>query len=135
MTQEEAWQAARSAGLADDIEAMPMGMFTYVAEGGVTLSGGQRQRLLIARALANRPSVLLFDEATSALDNRTQAIVMESLAALKASRLVIAQRLSTVKAADRIYVLEGGAVVQSGTFAELMDQSGLFKRLVERQLI
>jgi NHLM bacteriocin system ABC transporter ATP-binding protein len=135
MTQEEAWQAAEAAGLADDIKAMPMGMFTFVTEGGVTLSGGQRQRLLIARALAGHPSVLLFDEATSALDNRTQAVVMDSLASLHASRLVIAQRLSTVKAADRIYVLENGTVVQCGNFEELMAQPGLFRRLAARQLV
>jgi len=135
LTQDEAWEAARAAGLAADIEAMPMGMFTFVAEGGVTLSGGQRQRLLIARALATQPTVLLFDEATSALDNRTQAVVMDGLKEMNASRLVIAQRLSTVKAADRIYVLEDGAVAQCGTFEELIAKPGLFRRLAERQLV
>ena len=100
-----------------------MGMFTYVAEGGVTLSGGQRQRLLIARALSTRPAILFFDEATSALDNRTQALVMRSLEELNATRVVIAQRLSTVRAADRIYVLEDGCVVQSGSYDELIAQA------------
>ena len=112
-----------------------MGMFTYVAEGGVTLSGGQRQRLLIARALSTKPAILLFDEATSALDNRTQAKVMQSLEALNATRVVIAQRLSTVRAADRIYVLEDGRVAQQGSYDDLMSRPGLFKRLAERQLI
>src|SRR6185295_10358499 len=79
ITQNEAWDAAEDAGLAEDIKQMPMGMFTVVSEGGTNLSGGQRQRLLIARALVTRPRILLLDEATSALDNRTQAIVSESL--------------------------------------------------------
>ena len=135
LTQDEIWEAARAAGFAEDIEAMPMGMFTFVAEGGVTLSGGQRQRLLIARALGTKPAVLLFDEATSSLDNRTQAIVMTSLEALNATRLVIAQRLSTVKAADRIYVVEDGRVAQQGTYDDLMSRPGLFRRLAERQLV
>ena len=135
LTQDEIWEAARAAGLADDIEAMPMGMFTYVAEGGVTLSGGQRQRLLIARALSTKPAILLFDEATSALDNRTQAKVMQSLEALNATRVVIAQRLSTVRAADRIYVLEDGRVAQQGSYDDLMSRPGLFQRLAERQLV
>ena len=135
LTQDEIWEAAAKAGLAEDIEAMPMGMFTYVAEGGVTLSGGQRQRLLISRALSTRPAILLFDEATSALDNRTQALVMHSLEEVSATRVVIAQRLSTVRAADRIYVLEDGRVVQAGSYDELMSKPGLFKRLAERQLV
>ncbi len=124
LTQDEIWEAAAAAGLAEDIEAMPMGMHTYVAEGGVTLSGGQRQRLLIARALSTKPAILLFDEATSALDNRTQALVMRSLEELNATRVVIAQRLSTVRSADRIYVIEDGGVVQSGSFDELMSKPG-----------
>ena len=135
LTQDELWEAARAAGLAEDIEAMPMGMFTYVAEGGVTLSGGQRQRLLIARALATRPAVLFFDEATSALDNRTQALVMQSLEKLNATRVVIAQRLSTVRAADRIYVIEDGRVAQHGSYDDLISRPGLFRRLAARQLV
>ncbi len=131
---DEAWEAVRQAGLEEDIAAMPMGMHTIVSEGGSNLSGGQRQRLLIARALARKPRILLFDEATSFLDNRTQAIVSHSLERLNITRIVIAHRLSTIKNADRIYVLYGGHIVQQGRFAELMQQEGLFRKLMQRQL-
>lgn len=131
---EDAWSAARLAGLADDIEQMPMGMHTVLSEGGRNLSGGQRQRLLIARALVSQPKVLLMDEATSALDNRTQAIVAQNLEKLKVTRIIIAHRLSTIRNADRIYVMNAGQVEQVGTFAELMSQDGLFTRLAARQL-
>jgi ATP-binding cassette subfamily C protein len=134
LTVEDAWAAARMAGLAADIEAMPMGMHTYIPEGGSTLSGGQRQRLLIARAVVSRPRILLFDEATSALDNLTQAQVTESLEGLRATRIVIAHRLSTVMRADRIYYVEAGRVVQSGTYDELMGQPGPFADLARRQI-
>jgi ATP-binding cassette subfamily C protein len=134
MTIEEAWEAARRAGLADDLAAMPMGIHTIVSEGGSNLSGGQRQRLLIARALARHPKILLFDEATSFLDNRTQAIVSASLDELKITRIVIAHRLSTIQTADRIYVLEAGRIVQQGNFASLMQQPGLFAQLMQRQI-
>jgi ATP-binding cassette subfamily C protein len=104
-------------------------------EGGGGLSGCQRQKLMIARAIASRPRILLFDEATSALDNQTQAIVSRSLEALDATRIVIAHRLSTIVKADRIFVLEAGRVVQSGTYAELIVQEGLFAKLAQRQLV
>lgn len=129
----EAWEAARAAGLAADIEDMPMGMHTVLSEGASTLSGGQRQRLLIARALVSKPSLLFLDEATSALDNRTQEIVSKSMDALQVTRVVIAHRLSTIRKADRIYVLERGQVTQVGTYDELAEQPGLFQRLVQRQ--
>ncbi|HEY9734804.1 MAG TPA: NHLP bacteriocin export ABC transporter permease/ATPase subunit, partial [Trichocoleus sp.] len=135
ITMDEAWEAARMAGLADDVAAMPMGMHTVVSEGGTNLSGGQRQRLIIARALALRPRILLFDEATSALDNRTQAIVSESLDRLKVTRIVVAHRLSTIRNADRIYVLQGGQVVEQGSFDGLAQQDGLFSQLVKRQQV
>lgn len=135
ITLDEAWEATRSAGFADDVNDMPMGMHTYISEGGTNLSGGQRQRLLIARALALKPKIMLFDEATSALDNRTQAIVSESLDKLRATRVVIAHRLSTIRNADRIYVLEGGHIVQQGGFDELAEQEGLFAQLMARQAI
>ncbi|MHC2621325.1 NHLM bacteriocin system ABC transporter ATP-binding protein [Bradyrhizobium huanghuaihaiense] len=132
---DQAWEIARLAGLDRDLEAMPMGMQTLVAEGVSTLSGGQRQRLLIARALAHRPRLLLMDEATSALDNQSQAIVSDSISRLNLTRIVIAHRLSTVQSADRIVVLDGGRIAQTGTFAELMAQPGLFADFAERQLV
>jgi NHLM bacteriocin system ABC transporter ATP-binding protein len=134
ITMDEAWDAARLAGFAEDVEHMPMGMHTVVSEGGTNLSGGQRQRLLIARALVLKPKVLIFDEATSALDNRTQAIVSASLEQLQVTRIVIAHRLSTIRNADLIYVLQTGQVVQQGTFDELMHQPGLFVDLMSRQM-
>jgi NHLM bacteriocin system ABC transporter ATP-binding protein len=130
----EAWEAAKLAGLAEDIEQMPMGMHTHISEGGSNLSGGQRQRLLIARALLAKPKILLLDEATSALDNRTQELVSENLAKLQVTRIAIAHRLSTIRHADRIYVLEAGQIIQQGTFAELAHQPGLFQRLIARQM-
>ncbi|GJG89786.1 NHLP family bacteriocin export ABC transporter permease/ATPase subunit [Gemmatimonadetes bacterium T265] len=133
-TLDDAWEAARMAGLDEDIRAMPMGMHTVTSEGGGTLSGGQRQRLLIARAIVHRPRILLFDEATSALDNRTQAIVSASLERLQATRVVVAHRLSTILNADRICVFDHGQVVETGTYAELMERGGLFASLARRQI-
>jgi ATP-binding cassette subfamily C protein len=133
LTVDEAWDAARAAGLAGDIEAMPMGMYTLVGEGVSTLSGGQRQRVLVARALVGKPRILLLDEATSALDNLAQAAVQESLARLPATRVVIAHRLSTVRDADRIVVLERGRVVQQGSWRELAAVSGPFAAMLARQ--
>jgi NHLM bacteriocin system ABC transporter ATP-binding protein len=135
ISMDEAWEAALMAGLADDIEAMPMGMHTVVSEGGTNLSGGQRQRLFIARALVLKPRILLFDEATSALDNRTQAIVSASLERLQVTRIAIAHRLSTIYKADRIYVLQQGRVVQQGNFSTLASQEGLFAQLMARQML
>ncbi len=134
VTVDEAWEAARMAAFAEDIEQMPMGMHTMISEGGTNLSGGQRQRLLIARAIVLKPKIILMDEATSALDNRTQAIVTHSLNKLNATRVVIAHRLSTIRNADRIYVLEAGRLVEAGSFDELAKKEGLFARLVARQL-
>jgi NHLM bacteriocin system ABC transporter ATP-binding protein len=134
-TNHDAWAAARMAGVAEDIAAMPMGMNTILAEGGTTLSGGQRQRIMIARALVSRPRILLFDEATSALDNPTQAVVAESMRQLNASRIIIAHRLSSVAEADRIVVLDQGQIVQCGSYEELLaDQDGLFASLASQQL-
>lgn len=133
ITLDEAWEAAQMAGLAEDITLMPMGMHTYISEGGGNLSGGQRQRLLIARALALKPKILLFDEATSALDNQTQAIVSQSLDKLQVTRIVIAHRLSTIRNAKRIYVLQSGRIIQQGSFEELAKVQGLFAQLIARQ--
>lgn len=134
ITLDEAWAAAEDAGFADDVRQMGMGLHTIVSEGGTNLSGGQRQRLLIARALATRPRLLYFDEATSALDNRTQAVVSKSLERLRVTRIVIAHRLSTIRRADRIYVLDGGRMVEQGTFAELVRGERLFARMMARQM-
>jgi NHLM bacteriocin system ABC transporter ATP-binding protein len=133
-TLDDAWAAARMAGMDEEITAMPMGMQTVVSEGTSTLSGGQRQRIMIARALVSRPRMVFFDEATSALDNPTQLVVAESTRNLNATRVVIAHRLSAVADADRILVLDRGRIVQEGTYERLMaDREGLFARLASRQ--
>lgn len=133
-TLEECMQAAVDAGFAEDLALFPMGLHTPLTEGASTISGGQKQRILIARALASKPRILFMDEATSALDNRTQAIVTRSLNRLSVTRVVIAHRLSTVRDADRIVVIEDGELVEKGTFEELMVLDGAFARLAERQL-
>ena len=133
LTLNDAWEAAETAGIADDIREMPMGMHTVIAEGAGGISGGQRQRIMIARAIAPKPKLLLFDEATSALDNKTQRQVSEALDGMGCTRLVIAHRLSTIKHCDRILVLEGGRIVEDGTYDELLKMNGRFAELVERQ--
>ncbi len=133
VSQEQAWEAASMAGIADDIRAMPMKMHTVIGEDAQTLSGGQKQRLMIARAIVGRPKMLFLDEATSALDNRTQAIVTRSLEQLKATRIVVAHRLSTIINADRICVIEKGRLVQEGSYRELMKERGAFAELARRQ--
>jgi NHLM bacteriocin system ABC transporter ATP-binding protein len=134
LTAEDAWEAARLAGIEEDIRRMPMGLHTHVSDGGGGISGGQRQRLMIARAIVGRPRILLFDEATSALDNHTQAVVSRSLESLQATRIVIAHRLSTIIKADAIFVMDQGQIVQSGTYAELVEQDGIFANLAKRQM-
>jgi ABC-type bacteriocin/lantibiotic exporter with double-glycine peptidase domain len=124
------------AGLEQDVQALPMRLGTMVPFGGGTLSVGQRQRVLIARALIHHPRVLFFDEATSALDNRTQEVVTSSTRQLAASRIIIAHRLSTVRDADTILVMDRGRIVQRGDYDMLMaDRDGLFHRLASRQLL
>ena len=133
LSMDDAWAAAEMSGIADDIRRMPMGMHTIISEGSGGISGGQRQRLMIARAIAPKPRILMFDEATSALDNITQRIVSESLEKLKCTRIVIAHRLSTIKECDRIIYLEKGKIVEDGTYDELIALNGKFAELVERQ--
>ncbi|MDD5982356.1 MAG: NHLP bacteriocin export ABC transporter permease/ATPase subunit [Solobacterium sp.] len=135
LTMDEAFEAAEKAGIAEDIRRMPMGMHTMISEGSGGISGGQRQRLMIARAIAPKPKILMFDEATSALDNITQRQVCEALDAMKCTRIVIAHRLSTIKQCDRIIVLDGGHIVEDGTYRELIDNKGYFYELVERQRV
>lgn len=133
LTVDDAWAAAELAGIADDIRAMPMGMHTMISEGSGGISGGQRQRLMIARAIAPGPRILIFDEATSALDNITQKQVSDALEALKNTRIVIAHRLSTIMHCDRIIVLDQGKIREDGTYHELIERAGYFAGLVARQ--
>lgn len=133
-TIDDAWVAARAACIAEDIEQMPMKMFTVLSDRAVTISGGQKQRILIARALVRQPKLLIFDEATSALDNKTQAAVMQALGEMKCTKICIAHRLSTVVHADRIIVMDKGTIIQEGTFDSLMREEGLFRTLVQSQL-
>ena len=133
LTLDEAWEAAETACIADDIREMPMGMYTMISEGQGGISGGQKQRLMIARAIAPKPSILIFDEATSALDNIAQNKVTKALDELKCTRLVIAHRLSTIKSCSRIIYLGGGRVLEEGTYEELMEKNGLFADMVARQ--
>ncbi len=133
LNMDAAWEAAELAGIADDIRAMPMGMHTVISEGSGGISGGQRQRLMIARAVAPKPRILMFDEATSALDNITQKIVSDSLETLKCTRIVIAHRLSTIRRCDRIIVLNNGNIIEDGKYEELIAQNGFFAELVKRQ--
>ncbi len=128
-------EALRMAGMEEDIAAMPMGIHTVITDGANTVSGGQKQRLLVARAIAGKPRVLIFDEATSALDNRTQAMISRSLEGIQATRIVVAHRLSTIIGADRICVLEDGRLVEEGKYGELMAKNGLFAELVRRQTV
>jgi NHLM bacteriocin system ABC transporter ATP-binding protein len=133
LTLEEAWEAAEIAGIAEDIRAMPMGMHTFISEGQGGFSGGQKQRLMIARAIAPKPKILLFDEATSALDNKTQKQISQALDKLNCTRIVIAHRLSTIRNCDRILVLDGGKIIEEGTYESLIAKGGFFAELVERQ--
>ena len=130
---EEAWEAARLAAIDGDIAAMPMQMLTQVSDRATTFSGGQVQRIRIAAALAARPRILVFDEATSWLDAATQAEVMSNVEALAITRVVVAHRLSTIRSADQIYVLDAGRIVQRGTFEDLNGVEGPFADLVRRQ--
>lgn len=130
---DDAWEAARLACIADEIKAMPMGMYTMVSEGQGGISGGQRQRLMIARALVTKPKLLIFDEATSALDNITQKKISDAIDKLKCTRIVIAHRLSTIQHANRILYLEKGKIMEEGTYEQLIAMNGKFAELVERQ--
>ena len=135
LTVDEAWVAAEIANIADDIRDMPMGMKTVISEGQGSISGGQKQRIMIARAIVHKPRILIFDEATSALDNVTQKSISESIGKLECTRIVIAHRLSTIQNADRIIMLEGGHIIEDGTYDELIKYDGKFAELVERQRV
>ena len=121
---DDVWESLDRAALADDVRAMPMGLETMLTDASRVLSGGQVQRLMLARALLQRPSILIMDEATSALDNLTQAATMNAVRRMPCTRIVVAHRLSTVRHADRIIVIDGGRVVEAGTFAQLIARKG-----------
>ena len=133
-TADEAWKAARIAAVDHEIKSMPMGMLTAVGASASLTSGGESQRIMIAHALVRNPRILLLDEATNWLDNNNQARVMANLADISATRIVIAHRLSTLRQADRIYVMQSGKVIQQGTFGGLMAISGAFQDLVRKQV-
>lgn len=134
-TEEEIWQVLELVGMKQEIEQMPMKLHTVLMENGAGISGGQKQRLLIARALLGKPRVLLFDESTSALDNLSQDMVVASMKKIDCTKVVVAHRLSTIKDCDRILYLENGAVVEEGTYQELMDKKGAFYEMASRQLL
>ena len=133
LTLDDAWAAAENAGSAENIRNMPMGMSTIISEGQGGISGGQRQRLMIARAVAPKPRILMFNEATSALDNVTQKQVSEALDQMKCTKIIIAHRMSTIRHCDRILVLDDGHIIEDGTYDELISQNGYFAELVARQ--
>ncbi len=135
LSMDDAWEAAEVAGLAEDIHNMPMGMHTFISEGGGGISGGQRQRLMIARAIAPKPKILIFDEATSALDNLTQKQVSDALDKLKCTRIIIAHRLSTIRNCERIVVIDKGKIAEDGTYDELLKKNGIFAELVSKQQV
>lgn len=130
-------QAAETAGLAGDIEGFPKGYETEVGERGITLSGGQKQRTAIARALLREPEILILDDALSAVDTLTEERILNGLRAFRAGRtaILISHRVSTVRDADRIYVLDQGRVVEEGSHAELLAQGGYYAELHEKQML
>jgi ATP-binding cassette subfamily B protein len=126
--------AARLAHIHEDIQSMPLAYDTLLADGGATLSGGQRQRLALARALVTRPAILLLDEATSALDAITESAIQRELAQLRCTRIVVAHRLSTIRNADVILVMDAGGVVERGTHGELEVRGGAYAELIAQQV-
>jgi ATP-binding cassette subfamily B protein len=134
-TEDQLWQAARDANAEEFLRALPDGLDTFMGEGGARLSGGQRQRIAIARALLRDAPLLLLDEATSALDAESERLVQDALDRLMEHRttIVIAHRLATVRAADRIVVMDAGRIVEEGTHASLNARGGLYARLARLQ--
>jgi ATP-binding cassette subfamily B protein len=134
-TEAELWAAAEAANAAEFLHALPQGLDTFMGEGGARLSGGQRQRIAIARALLRDAPILLLDEATSALDAESERLVQRALERLMQGRttIVIAHRLATVRAADRIVVMDQGRIVEEGAHEVLVRRGGLYARLARLQ--
>jgi ATP-binding cassette subfamily B protein len=134
-SEDDIWEAVRAANAEEFLKALPQGLDTFLGEGGARLSGGQRQRVAIARALLRDAPILLLDEATSALDAESERLVQQALERLMKDRttLVIAHRLATVRAADRIVVMDGGRIVEEGTHTQLQAGGGLYARLASLQ--
>jgi len=132
----EIWEAARAANAEEFLRDLPQGLDTYLGDNGARLSGGQRQRIAIARAMLRNAPILLLDEATSALDSRSEALVQQAIERLMQGRttIVIAHRLSTVRSADRIVVLDQGAIAEQGTHDALLKRGGLYARLASVEL-
>lgn len=133
LSEDDVWHALALAGIEKEVRDMPMGLHTIVSENGANVSGGQLQRLIIARALVNKPNLMFLDEATNAMDNIVQRLVQETLESMSITRIVVAHRLSTITNVDRIYVMEKGQIVESGSYDELMERKQYFYRLVQRQ--
>jgi len=135
-TDEEIWQALETAQARDFVERLAQGLDAPVAQGGTNLSGGQRQRIAIARALIHRPEIYLFDDSFSALDYATDAALRAALAreTAEATVVIVAQRVSTIRQADRIVVLDGGRVVGTGTHRDLMETNETYREIVLSQL-
>lgn len=136
VSEAEAWEAAEKACIADDLRELPLGLDTEISETNSSgFSGGQRQRILIARAFATKPDIMVLDEATSALDNVTQSKVLNAVYAENCTVIMVAHRLSTVVGCDRILVMDGGSIVEEGSYDELMAKNGAFARLVRKQVL
>lgn len=135
LTEDAAWDAAEKAGIADFVRSLDLGMDTILSEASGGISGGQKQAILLARAIAAGPDMILLDEATSAMDNLTQKKVLDILAAMPVTRVIVAQRLSTVAACDRILVIADGRIAQQGTYGELLGEKGPFGEMARRQSV
>jgi ATP-binding cassette subfamily B protein len=137
MTQKEIIQAANDADLMENIDRFPNGLETRVGERGITLSGGQKQRVSIARAVAREPKILILDDALSAVDTKTENAILNAMARIMKNRtsVIISHRVSSAKLADKIIVLDDGALIEKGAHSELMKLNGVYKELHDKQLV
>ncbi|MGN1319315.1 MAG: peptidase domain-containing ABC transporter [Lachnospirales bacterium] len=133
-TYDEVIKAVEAVGLKSDIEKMPMGLHTFVSDDNLTISGGQKQRILLARAIINKPSLLILDEATNALDNLTQSIITKYIESTNTTAVIVAHRLSTIRKCDNILVFDKGKIAEQGEYKDLIDREGIFYNLVKNQI-